>query len=54
MRWPGIEPGSTAWKAAMLAFTPPTLAEICVTNIEIDTHQTTDNDKILIKEVSRY
>ena len=24
MRWPGIEPGSTAWKAAMLAFTPPT------------------------------
>ena len=26
MRWPGIEPGSTAWKAAMLAFTPPTLS----------------------------
>ena len=25
VRWPGIEPGSTAWKAAMLAFTPPTL-----------------------------
>ena len=24
MRWPGIEPGSTAWKAAMLTFTPPT------------------------------
>ena len=24
VRWPGIEPGSTAWKAAMLAFTPPT------------------------------
>ncbi len=24
MRWPGIEPGSTAWKAAMLAIIPPT------------------------------
>ena len=24
MRWPGIEPGSAAWKAAMLTFTPPT------------------------------
>ncbi len=23
MRWPGIEPGSTAWKAAMLATIPP-------------------------------
>ena len=27
VRWPGIEPGSIAWKATMLAFTPPTLAE---------------------------
>jgi hypothetical protein len=25
MRWPGIEPGSTAWKAAMLTIIPPTL-----------------------------
>ncbi len=25
MHWPGIEPGSTAWKAAMLATIPPTL-----------------------------
>ena len=25
MRWPGIEPGSTAWKAAMLTTIPPTL-----------------------------
>ena len=25
MRWPGIEPGSTAWKATMLTITPPTL-----------------------------
>ena len=25
MRRPGIEPGSTAWKATMLTFTPPTL-----------------------------
>ena len=23
MRWPGIEPGSTAWKAAMLTTIPP-------------------------------
>ena len=23
MRWPGIEPGSTAWKATMLTITPP-------------------------------
>ncbi len=27
MRWPGIEPGSTAWKAAMLATIPPTHVE---------------------------
>ena len=26
MRQPGIEPGSIAWKATMLTFTPPTLA----------------------------
>ena len=25
MRWPGIEPGSTAWKAAMLTTIPPSL-----------------------------
>jgi hypothetical protein len=25
MRWPGIEPGSTTWKAAMLTIIPPTL-----------------------------
>ena len=24
VRWPGIEPGSTAWKAAMLTTIPPT------------------------------
>ena len=23
MHWPGVEPGSTAWKAAMLTVTPP-------------------------------
>ena len=23
VRWPGIEPGSTAWKATMLTITPP-------------------------------
>ena len=27
LRWPGIEPGSTAWKAAMLTAIPPTLCE---------------------------
>ena len=27
MRWPGIEPGSTAWKAAMLTIIPPTLLD---------------------------
>ena len=25
MRRPGVEPGSTAWKATMLTVTPPTL-----------------------------
>ena len=25
MRWPGIEPGSIAWKATMLTIIPPTL-----------------------------
>jgi hypothetical protein len=25
MRWPGVEPGSAAWKATMLTVTPPTL-----------------------------
>ena len=33
LRWPGIEPGSTAWKAAMLATIPPThallLSKVC-------------------------
>lgn len=24
VRWPGIEPESTAWKATMLTITPPT------------------------------
>ena len=25
LRWPEVEPGSTAWKAAMLTAIPPTL-----------------------------
>ena len=29
MRQPGIEPGSTAWKAAMLTTIPPTLGYQC-------------------------
>ena len=28
MRRPGVEPGSTAWKATMLAITPPTLVDL--------------------------
>ena len=28
MRQPGIEPGSTAWKAAMLTTIPPTLVKL--------------------------
>ena len=28
LRWPGVEPGSTAWKAAMLTAIPPTLLKI--------------------------
>ena len=27
VRWPGIEPGSNAWKASMLTITPPTRVE---------------------------
>ena len=29
MRRPGIEPGSTAWKATMLTITPPTHVLYC-------------------------
>ena len=29
LRWPRIELGSTAWKAAMLTIIPPTLLEKC-------------------------
>ena len=28
MRWPGIEPGSTAWKATMLTTIPPSLVSL--------------------------
>ena len=34
MRQPGIEPGSIAWKATMLTFTPPTLSCLRVSVIE--------------------
>ncbi len=27
VRWPGVEPGSAAWKATMLTVTPPTLRQ---------------------------
>ena len=35
MRRPGIEPGSTAWKATMLAFTTPTQMINNITQIHI-------------------
>ena len=35
MRWPGIEPGSNAWKASMLTITPPTLRPIWQKDISI-------------------
>ena len=35
MRRPGIEPGSTAWKAAMLTIIPPTLVHVTNDNISI-------------------
>ena len=31
MRGPGIEPGSTAWKATMLTITPATLSMLQIT-----------------------
>ena len=38
MRRPGIEPGSTAWKATMLTVTPPMLtgllSHLCFTNMD--------------------
>jgi hypothetical protein len=49
MRGPGIEPGSTAWKAAMLTITPATLfvtisnhfsfAELCLYSFKFFGHQ---------------
>ena len=33
LRRPGIEPGSTAWKAAMLTIIPPTLTSVKVENV---------------------
>ena len=35
VRRPGVEPGSTAWKASMLAITPPTLLWLPVLNSNI-------------------
>ena len=35
VRRPGIEPGSTAWKAAMLTIIPPTLRQIVI-DIKLD------------------
>ena len=40
LRWPGIEPGSTAWKAAMLTTIPPTLHvfHTCIYNTYVKCH----------------
>jgi hypothetical protein len=38
MRWPGIEPGSTAWKATMLTITPP--SHLLLYSFEIQIHYT--------------
>ena len=39
LRWPGVEPGSTAWKAAMLTAIPPTLdgsyRSLIITNLNV-------------------
>ncbi len=37
LRWPGIEPGTTAWKAAMLTIIPPSLDILEVIYINIKT-----------------
>ena len=37
MRWPGIEPGSIAWKATMLTIIPPTLLRNVVFHIKSQT-----------------
>ena len=36
VRRPGIEPGSIAWKATMLTFTPPTLHWLWVSSLQGD------------------
>ena len=38
LRWPGIEPGSTAWKAAMLTTIPPTHLPLKVHARQVDFH----------------
>ena len=56
VRWPGIEPGSTAWKATMLTFTPPTQLEILVhfedykqNSTYVDPFGTVHNGKALVR-----
>ena len=38
VRQPGIEPGSIAWKATMLTFTPPTLIILVHQTCQINTY----------------
>ena len=51
MRQPGIEPGSIAWKATMLTFTPPLL----ITRFAAESFNFLWNDdKILYNTTTRY
>ena len=57
MRQPGIEPGSIAWKATMLTFTPPTLAHsVSRHRHDIPAHQLTGGRdiKTLAREINKH
>ena len=54
MRWPGIEPGSTAWKAAMLTIIPPSLHvnDGSIVNIHIQNQKVSDGDKAQLRPLA--
>ena len=53
MRHPGIEPGSIAWKARMLTFTPPKLLIALYFAVESFNFLWND-DEILCNTTTRY
>ena len=53
MRQPGIEPGSIAWKATMLTFTPPKLLIALYFVVETFNFFLT-GDEILCNTTTRY